>query len=150
MSTALKLSVIALIAAIFCPACGHSDAADDSKVAVKSAEASGSGESALREVEGKPPATLEEAMALAKAEGKKLTLRIGFSHPVTMEMPDGIEIVTPEPTKITVKGRDKQLVGEIAARIRRIRPPEPYKGKGIRYVGEHVRRKAGKTFVAVG
>ncbi len=86
----------------------------------------------------------------AKAEGKKLTLRIGFCHPVVMQVPEGLEITTSEPTRIVVKGCDKQLVGEIAAEIRDIRPPEPYKGKGIRYVGENVRRKAGKTFVAAG
>lgn len=86
----------------------------------------------------------------AKAEGKKLTLRIGFCHPVVMEMPDGVEVNTPEATRIVVKGCDKQVVGQTAAEIRGIRPPEPYKGKGIRYLGEHVRRKAGKTFVAAG
>jgi large subunit ribosomal protein L6 len=86
----------------------------------------------------------------AKAEGRKLTLRIGFCHPVVVPIPEGVEAETPDPTKIVLKGCDKQLVGETAARIRKIRPPEPYKGKGIRYVGEHVRRKAGKTFVAVG
>ena len=86
----------------------------------------------------------------AKAEGKKLTLRIGFCHPVVMQVPEGLEITTPEPTQIVVKGCDKQLVGEMAAEIRDIRPPEPYKGKGIRYAGENVRRKAGKTVVAAG
>ncbi len=86
----------------------------------------------------------------AKAEGKKLTLRIGFCHPVVMQVPEGLEVTTPEPTQIVVKGCDKQLVGETAAEIRDIRPPEPYKGKGIRYTGENVRRKAGKTFVAAG
>ena len=86
----------------------------------------------------------------AKAEGRKITLRIGFCHPVVIELPEGVEGETPEPTRIVLRGCDKQVVGETAAKIRRIRPPEPYKGKGIRYVGEHVRRKAGKTFVAVG
>ncbi len=86
----------------------------------------------------------------AKADGKKLTLRVGYSHPVVVEPPEGITLETPDPTTIVVKGIDKQLVGEIAARIRRVRPPEPYKGKGIRYEDEHVRRKAGKTFVATG
>lgn len=86
----------------------------------------------------------------AKAEGKTLTLRIGFCHPVVLKIPEGLEITTPEPTQIIVKGCDKQLTGEMAAEIRAIRPPEPYKGKGIRYADEHVRRKAGKTFVAAG
>lgn len=86
----------------------------------------------------------------AKAEGKTLTLRIGFCHSVVMQVPEGLEITTPEPTKIVVKGCDKQVVGEMSAEIRHIRPPEPYKGKGIRYAGENVRRKAGKTFVAAG
>ncbi|GAG52029.1 unnamed protein product [marine sediment metagenome] len=86
----------------------------------------------------------------AKAEGRKITLRIGFCHPVVVSIPEGVEVETPEPTKIVLKGCDKQVVGETAAKIRKIRPPEPYKGKGIRYVGEHVRRKAGKSFVAVG
>ncbi len=86
----------------------------------------------------------------AKAEGRTITLRIGFCHPVVVSLPEGVDAETPEPTRIVLKGCDKQVVGEIAAKIRRIRPPEPYKGKGIRYLGEHVRRKAGKTFVAVG
>lgn len=86
----------------------------------------------------------------AVAEGRKLTLKIGFCHPVIVDAPDGIEITAPEAMRIVVKGCDKQQVGEIAAEIRRVRPPEPYKGKGIRYADEHVRRKAGKTFVATG
>src|SRR3989344_4233679 len=81
----------------------------------------------------------------AKVEGNKLNLALGFSHPVWMEQPEGINFAVEENTRIIVKGIDKQLVGETAARIRRLRPPEPYKGKGIKYVGEIVRRKAGKA-----
>ena len=80
-------------------------------------------------------------------KGKSLELLVGFSHPVTISAPDGIEFEVPENTKISVIGIDKQLVGQVAADIRKVRPPEPYKGKGIRYVGEHVRRKAGKAGV---
>jgi large subunit ribosomal protein L6 len=80
----------------------------------------------------------------ARLQGKSLELSVGFSHPVSMPAPDGIEFEVPQPTQIIVRGIDKQLVGETAARIRRVRPPEPYKGKGIRYAGEHVRRKVGK------
>jgi large subunit ribosomal protein L6 len=81
----------------------------------------------------------------AALDGKTLVLNVGYSHPVRMEAPDGITFATETPTRITVTGIDKQLVGEVAARIRRTRPPEPYKGKGIRYQGEFVRRKAGKA-----
>jgi large subunit ribosomal protein L6 len=80
----------------------------------------------------------------AALQGKNLSLSVGYSHPVVMEAPEGIEFETPQPTEIIVRGIDKQLVGEMAARIRRVRPPEPYKGKGIRYAGEQVRRKVGK------
>ena len=80
----------------------------------------------------------------ARLQGKALELSVGYSHPVSVAAPDGIEFEVPVPTQIVVRGIDKQLVGEIAARIRRSRPPEPYKGKGIRYAGEHVRRKVGK------
>ena len=75
---------------------------------------------------------------------KGLELNLGFSHPVSVSPPEGIEFDVPQRTEVIVKGIDKQLVGEVAARIRRHRPPEPYKGKGIRYAGEHVRRKVGK------
>jgi large subunit ribosomal protein L6 len=81
----------------------------------------------------------------AALDGKTLVLNVGYSHPVRMEAPDGITFATETPTRISVTGIDKQLVGEVAARIRRTRPPEPYKGKGIRYQGEFVRRKAGKA-----
>lgn len=74
-----------------------------------------------------------------------VTFHLGFSHPVEFSVPDGIEIDTPTPTQVVVRGMDKQLVGQVAAEIRSIRPPEPYKGKGVRYLGEVVRRKAGKT-----
>ena len=77
-------------------------------------------------------------------QGKALELSVGYSHPVSVSAPDGIDFEVPVPTQVVVRGIDKQLVGEIAARIRRTRPPEPYKGKGVRYAGEHVRRKVGK------
>jgi large subunit ribosomal protein L6 len=80
----------------------------------------------------------------ARLQGKALELNVGYSHPVSVSAPEGIEFEVPAPTQVVVRGIDKQLVGETAARIRRSRPPEPYKGKGIRYVGEHVRRKVGK------
>jgi large subunit ribosomal protein L6 len=80
----------------------------------------------------------------ARLQGKALELSVGYSHPVSVPAPDGIEFEVPQQTQVVVRGIDKQLVGETAARIRRVRPPEPYKGKGIRYAGEHVRRKVGK------
>lgn len=82
----------------------------------------------------------------AKVEGKKLVLQIGFCHPVTIEIPLGLTIETPKPTAIAIKGADKQVVGEFAATVRKVRPPEPYKGKGIRYSDEKIIRKAGKAF----
>lgn len=81
----------------------------------------------------------------AQLQGKKLVLNVGYSHPIEFETPEGIEIEVPSNTSIIVKGSNKEVVGELAANIRGTRPPEPYKGKGIRYVGEHVRRKEGKT-----
>lgn len=81
----------------------------------------------------------------ARLEGNKLVLTVGLSHPVEITQPEGIVLEVEENTKISVKGADKQLVGEVAAKIRRVRPPEPYKGKGIRYAGEVVRHKAGKA-----
>ena len=82
----------------------------------------------------------------ATAQGpKKLELALGFSHPVVIEAPEGVDFEVPMPTRITVKGIDRQLVGQVAADIRKIRKPEPYKGKGVRYAGEVVRRKAGKA-----
>ena len=80
----------------------------------------------------------------AQAQGRKLNLQLGFSHPIEYALPDGIETETASQTQIVVKGIDKQLVGQVAAEIRAFRPPEPYKGKGVRYAGEHVRRKEGK------
>jgi large subunit ribosomal protein L6 len=80
----------------------------------------------------------------AQLQGKKLVLALGYSHPVEMEAPEGIEFEVPMPTRIVVRGISKQVVGEVAANIRKQRPPEPYKGKGIRYEGEYVARKVGK------
>ena len=80
----------------------------------------------------------------AAMKGKDLELAVGYSHPVPIKAPDGIEFEVPQPTRVVVKGISKQLVGETAAIIRKQRPPEPYKGKGIRYEGEHVVRKVGK------
>lgn len=81
----------------------------------------------------------------AQMQGNKLVLNLGYSHPVEVEQPAGITIETPAPTQIIVSGIDKQLVGSVAADIRSYRKPEPYKGKGVRYIDEHVRRKVGKT-----
>jgi large subunit ribosomal protein L6 len=80
----------------------------------------------------------------AQLKGKNLEMALGYSHPVSVEPPEGIEFEVPQPTEVVVRGIDKQLVGETAARIRKSRPPEPYKGKGVRYAGEHVTRKVGK------
>ena len=80
----------------------------------------------------------------AKAQGAKLNLTVGFSHPVDMEMPKGITVETPTQTEITIKGADKQKVCQMAANIRKVRPPEPYKGKGIRYKDEHIILKEAK------
>ena len=82
----------------------------------------------------------------AAAQGtNKLDLALGFSHPVSVDAPEGISFETPAPNRIIVKGIDKEIVGQVAANIRKIRKPEPYKGKGVRYLGEHVAKKAGKT-----
>jgi large subunit ribosomal protein L6 len=80
----------------------------------------------------------------AQLQGTKLVLALGYSHPVEMEAPEGIDFEVPQPTRVIVRGISKQAVGEVAANIRKARPPEPYKGKGIRYEGEHVARKVGK------
>ncbi len=80
----------------------------------------------------------------ASLRGADLELNVGYSHPVVMKAPQGITFDVPAPTQVVVKGIDKQQVGQIASEIRRVRPPEPYKGKGIRYEGEYVRRKVGK------
>lgn len=81
----------------------------------------------------------------AAKQGKKLVLTVGYSHPVEMEPKDGLEIEVPAPTKVIVKGIDKEMVGAFAANVRSVREPEPYKGKGIKYEGERIRRKVGKT-----
>ena len=80
----------------------------------------------------------------AAERGKALELSVGYSHPVSISAPDGIEFEVPQPTQVVVRGNSKQAVGEVAAQVRKVRPPEPYKGKGIRYQGEHVVRKVGK------
>lgn len=83
-------------------------------------------------------------------KGKKLSLKVGYANEILLDVPAGLEVTTPSTTMIVVAGSDRQLVGEFAARVRKVRPPEPYNGKGIRYVGEHVERKAGKTFTSTG
>ncbi len=83
----------------------------------------------------------------AEVKGKQLVLTVGFSHPVNFDIPEGIEIETPSPTQIKVSGIEKDRVGQICADIRKVRKPEPYKGKGIKYVGEQIKRKAGKAAV---
>ncbi len=80
----------------------------------------------------------------AALKGKAIELSVGYSHTVTIEAPEHIEFEVPQPTQVVVRGISKQVVGEVAARIRKVRPPEPYKGKGIRYQGEYVARKVGK------
>ena len=80
----------------------------------------------------------------AQLKGNTLELALGFSHPVRVDAPQGIDFEVPVPTQVIVRGIDKQAVGEVAARIRKLRPPEPYKGKGVRYAGEYVARKVGK------
>ncbi|MBM2839490.1 MAG: ribosomal protein [Bacteroidetes bacterium] len=84
----------------------------------------------------------------AEMKGKKLQLQLGFSHPILFAPPEGIKIEAPSQTNITVSGIDKQLVGQVAAKLRSFRPPEPYKGKGVKYEGEYIRRKAGKAAAA--
>ena len=81
----------------------------------------------------------------AQKQGKELVLTVGYSHPVTFQEIDGISIEVPGPNKIIISGSDKQKVGQFAAEVREVRPPEPYKGKGIKYVDEHIRRKEGKA-----
>ena len=81
----------------------------------------------------------------AQLQGSKLVLSLGLSHPVEFETPEGLELEVPTNTEIIIKGADKEAVGALAANIRAVRSPEPYKGKGVRYEGEHVRRKEGKT-----
>lgn len=81
----------------------------------------------------------------AEKKGKSLTLHLGYSHTIDYPAPEGIELDVPTQTEVVVRGADKQLVGQVAAELRGFRPPEPYKGKGVRYAGEQIRRKAGKT-----
>jgi large subunit ribosomal protein L6 len=81
----------------------------------------------------------------AELRGQRLLLNLGYSHPILIIPPDGVEFAVTTPTAFSVKGANKHLVGEIAAKVRKLRPPEPYKGKGIRYEGEYIRRKAGKS-----
>jgi len=83
----------------------------------------------------------------AELRGTRLQLALGYSHPIVVVPPQGIKFEVPDPTRIVISGIDKELVGEMAAKVRSYRPPEPYKGKGVRYQGEQVRRKAGKTAV---
>jgi large subunit ribosomal protein L6 len=83
----------------------------------------------------------------AEAKGGTLTLSVGYSHPVVMDVPEDLEVAAETPTRLIVKGSSKQRVGQFASEIRRVRPPEPYKGKGIRYADERVRRKVGKAGV---
>jgi large subunit ribosomal protein L6 len=86
----------------------------------------------------------------AQLQGKTLKMQLGFSHDVLHDIPEGIKIECPSQTEIVVKGADKQAVGQLAAEIRKLRKPEPYKGKGVRYVGENVRKKLGKQFAGAG
>lgn len=86
----------------------------------------------------------------AEVSGSKVILNLGFSHPVEVEIPDGLSVSSAGPTKLTVEGVSKEKVGQFAADLRGLRPPEPYKGKGIRYEDEHVRRKVGKTAAVMG
>lgn len=81
----------------------------------------------------------------ANVSGKKLELSLGFSHPIVFDIPEGIEIKVEKQTGISITGASKELVGQVAAKVRSFRPPEPYLGKGVRYAGEHIRRKAGKS-----
>ena len=81
----------------------------------------------------------------AQKQGNKLVLNVGLSHPVEFEQPEGIEIEVPSNTEIVIKGASKEAVGQLAAKVRGVRPPEPYQGKGIKYADEQIRRKEGKT-----
>jgi len=81
----------------------------------------------------------------AAVQGKTVNMSLGYSHPINYTIPDQIKVTVEENTKVTIEGPDRQLVGQVAAELRGFYPPEPYKGKGVRYVGEHVQRKEGKT-----
>ncbi len=86
----------------------------------------------------------------AEMKGKRIQLALGYSHPILFEPPKGISVEVPAPTSILISGIDKQLVGQVAAKLRSFRPPEPYKGKGVKYEGEYIRRKAGKAAATAG
>lgn len=86
----------------------------------------------------------------AEMKGRKIQLALGYSHPILFEPPAGIKVEVPQPTNMVVSGIDKQLVGQVAAKLRSFRPPEPYKGKGVKYEGEYIRRKAGKAAATAG
>jgi large subunit ribosomal protein L6 len=86
----------------------------------------------------------------AAKQGKNVTLQLGFSHPVEMTPPAGVDIEVPQPNRLSVRGSDKEAVGQLAAKIRSLRPPDPYKGKGVRFAGERLRLKSGKAGKAVG
>lgn len=86
----------------------------------------------------------------AELKGKKIQFALGYSHPIIFEPPAGIKIEIPQPTNVIISGIDKQLVGQVAAKLRSFRPPEPYKGKGVKYEGEYIRRKAGKAAATAG
>ncbi len=86
----------------------------------------------------------------AEVKGKKIQLALGYSHPILFAPPAGIKVEIPQPTNIVISGIDRQLVGQVAAKLRSFRPPEPYKGKGVKYEGEYIRRKAGKAAAAAG
>ena len=86
----------------------------------------------------------------AQAQGKSLNLNLGYSHPIDYPVPEGVSVETPSQTEVVIKGVNKQMVGQVAAKIRALRPPEPYKGKGVRYAGQHIRRKVGKAFAGAG
>ena len=86
----------------------------------------------------------------AELKGKKVQLALGYSHPILFDPPAGIKVEVPQPTNIVVSGIDRQLVGQVAAKLRSFRPPEPYKGKGVKYEGEYIRRKAGKAAATAG
>jgi large subunit ribosomal protein L6 len=86
----------------------------------------------------------------AELKGKRVQLALGYSHPILFVPPDNIKIEVPQPTNIIISGIDKQLVGQVAAKLRSFRPPEPYKGKGVKYEGEYIRRKAGKAAATAG
>jgi large subunit ribosomal protein L6 len=86
----------------------------------------------------------------AEAKGKHVQFALGYSHPILFTPPAGIKVEVPQPTNVVISGIDKQLVGQVAAKIRSFRPPEPYKGKGVKYEGEYIRRKAGKAAATAG